>query len=63
MSVVGPRPHMIMEDKELENKIPGYRKRGFVKPGITGLAAVNGFRGGTNDMALMKKRTEYDICI
>ena len=61
MSTVGPRPHMVGEDHELAEKVINYRVRRFVKPGITGWAAINGYRGGTNDMALMSKRTEYDI--
>lgn len=61
MSVVGPRPHMKGEDEELAQVIPKYRVRRFVKPGITGWSAVNGYRGGTDDMKLMKKRTDYDI--
>ena len=61
MSVVGPRPHMIDEDYNLEKNINNYKIRRFVKPGITGWAAIKGFRGGTNDMKLMSKRTELDI--
>ena len=61
MSTVGPRPHMIGEDSILENNIPRYKMRRFVKPGVTGWAAINGYRGGTNDINLMVKRTEYDI--
>jgi putative colanic acid biosynthesis UDP-glucose lipid carrier transferase len=61
MSVVGPRPHMLEEDLYIRKKIPKYRLRQFIKPGITGWAAVNGYRGGTEDLELMKKRTEYDI--
>ncbi|MHA1230899.1 MAG: exopolysaccharide biosynthesis polyprenyl glycosylphosphotransferase [Candidatus Helarchaeota archaeon] len=61
MSVVGPRPHMLREDLEIRKKIPKYRIRQFVKPGITGLAAVNGFRGGNKDIEHMRKRTEIDI--
>lgn len=61
MSVVGPRPHMLQEDMEIRKIVPKYRIRQFVKPGITGWAAVNGYRGGTNDLELMKKRTEHDI--
>ena len=61
MSVVGPRPHMVSEDKEIASKIKKYRIRRFIKPGITGLAAVEGFRGGTEDMPLMAKRIKYDI--
>jgi len=61
MSVVGPRPHMLKEDLEIRKKIPKYRIRQFVKPGITGLAAVNGFRGGNKDLEHMRKRTEIDL--
>lgn len=61
MSVVGPRPHMLQEDMEIRQIVPKYRIRQFVKPGITGWAAVNGYRGGTKDLELMKKRTEHDI--
>ncbi|MCD6204832.1 MAG: exopolysaccharide biosynthesis polyprenyl glycosylphosphotransferase, partial [Candidatus Marinimicrobia bacterium] len=61
MSVVGPRPHMLQEDLEIRKIVPRYRIRQFVKPGITGWAAVNGYRGGTKDLNLMKKRTEHDI--
>jgi len=61
MSVVGPRPHMLEEDLSVRKKVPKYRLRQFVKPGITGWAAMNGLRGGTENLELMKKRTEYDI--
>jgi len=61
MSTVGPRPHMVGEDKVLVKKVRRYRVRRFVKPGITGWAAINGYRGGTDDIELMSKRTEHDI--
>lgn len=61
MSLVGPRPHMVSEDMHLEENLEGYALRRRVKPGITGWAQVNGYRGGTNDMTLMQKRTDYDI--
>ena len=61
MSTVGPRPHMAGEDYELAERVHYYRVRRFVKPGITGFAAVKGYRGGTNDFELMTKRTELDI--
>ena len=61
MSVVGPRPHMVNEDKDIADKIKRYRIRRFVKPGITGLAAIKGYRGGTNNLKLMQKRIDYDI--
>jgi len=52
---------MVGEDKELERSINQYRVRRFVKPGITGFAAIKGYRGGTDDLDLMEKRTELDI--
>ena len=61
MSIVGPRPHMIKEDDMLAKELSKYRIRHWVRPGITGLAAVNGFRGGTEDMELMQKRINFDI--
>ena len=61
MSIVGPRPHMLNEEVILDAKLDRYRVRRFVKPGITGWAAVNGFRGGTKDMTLMQKRIYLDI--
>jgi putative colanic acid biosynthesis UDP-glucose lipid carrier transferase len=61
MSTVGPRPHMVGEDHELAEHVNHYRMRRFVKPGITGLAAIKGYRGGTDDLDLMTKRTELDI--
>jgi putative colanic acid biosynthesis UDP-glucose lipid carrier transferase len=61
MSIVGPRPHDVKENMEIRNKIKSYMWRHISKPGLTGWAQVNGFRGGTSDIALMQKRTEYDI--
>ena len=61
MSVVGPRPHMVSEDIYLESQIKNYAKRRAFKPGITGYAAVKGFRGGTEDLDLMQKRIDLDI--
>jgi len=61
MSTVGPRPHMVGEDISLEKHVRRYRMRRFVKPGITGWAAINGYRGGTEDIDLMARRTEHDI--
>lgn len=61
MSIVGPRPHDVKENIEIRNKIKSYMWRHISKPGLTGWAQVNGFRGGTSDMTLMQKRTEYDI--
>lgn len=61
MSVVGPRPHMLSEDKMLADKIEKYRMRRWVKPGITGFAAVKGFRGGTESLELMQQRINLDV--
>ena len=61
MSLVGPRPHMILEDDMLAEQLSKYRMRHWVKPGITGLAAIKGYRGGTEDMGLMQKRIDYDV--
>ncbi len=61
MSVIGPRPHMVSEDQDIAEKIEKYRIRRFVKPGITGLAAIKGYRGGTENLKLMQKRIDYDI--
>ena len=61
MSVIGPRPHMQYEDESLSRQIPKYPVRRFVKPGISGWAQVHGYRGGTNSLEDMIKRTEYDI--
>ena len=61
MSIVGPRPHMIEEDNKLAKNLVNYRIRHWVRPGITGLAAVKGLRGGTENMRLMQSRIDYDI--
>ncbi|PST84510.1 undecaprenyl-phosphate glucose phosphotransferase [Pedobacter yulinensis] len=61
MSVVGPRPHMLKHTEEYSKLINGYMARQFLKPGITGWAQVNGFRGETTDPALMEKRVEHDL--
>lgn len=61
MSVVGPRPHMLLVDDFYKLKIGRYSVRSLVKPGITGLAQVNGLRGDTGDMEIkMKKRILAD---
>jgi putative colanic acid biosynthesis UDP-glucose lipid carrier transferase len=61
MSVVGPRPHMLRHTEEYSAIISQYMVRQFVKPGITGWAQVNGFRGETRDHAAMENRVEHDI--
>lgn len=61
MSVVGPRPHMLMHTEFYTNEIGGYMVRHFVKPGITGWAQVTGFRGETKELWQMKERLKRDI--
>ncbi len=60
MSVVGPRPHMLLHTEEYSKKISKYMLRHLIKPGITGWAQINGYRGNTEDSELMRKRIEYD---
>lgn len=60
MSIVGPRPHAIAVNEQYRRLIPSYMIRHKVKPGITGWAQVNGYRGG-DDLELMTKRVEYDL--
>jgi putative colanic acid biosynthesis UDP-glucose lipid carrier transferase len=61
MSVVGPRPHAIAHNELYRKLIRGYMIRHKVKPGITGLAQVNGLRGETDTVEKMQKRVEYDL--
>ena len=61
MSVVGPRPHMLLIDNYYKTRIGRYAIRSLVRPGITGLAQVNGLRGDEGDMSIeMKKRILAD---
>lgn len=60
MSVVGPRPHMLIHTEQYRTIIDKYMIRHHLKPGITGWAQINGFRGQTNHV-LMEKRIEHDI--
>ena len=61
MSVVGPRPHAVQHNNQYEQLIDRYMQRHYVKPGITGWAQVNGFRGETRELHAMKKRVQYDL--
>jgi len=61
MSVVGPRPHMVYHTEQYSKIINKYMVRHFVKPGITGWAQVNGYRGNTENNILMEKRIEHDM--
>ena len=61
MSVVGPRPHMLLHTDIYRKKIGNYMVRHFVKPGITGWAQVTGFRGETSELWQMEGRVKRDI--
>jgi Undecaprenyl-phosphate glucose phosphotransferase len=61
MSVVGPRPHMLKHTQDYNEQIDNFMVRHFVKPGITGLAQVSGFRGETKKVSDMKRRVNADI--
>src|SRR5262249_48805077 len=60
MSLVGPRPHAVRHNEEYAQMIRGYFARHRVKPGMTGWAQVNGFRGETNTLEKMEARVQYD---
>ena len=61
MSIVGPRPHMIKHTEAYSALIDKYMLRHTIKPGITGWAQVNGYRGQTDELWKMEKRVEYDV--
>ncbi|RDC54277.1 undecaprenyl-phosphate glucose phosphotransferase [Pedobacter chinensis] len=61
MSVVGPRPHMLKHTEEYKKIINQFMVRHFLKPGITGWAQVNGFRGETKENGAMENRVKFDI--
>ena len=61
MSIVGPRPHAISHNELYRKLIKGYMVRHKVRPGITGWAQVNGFRGETETVDSMQKRIDFDI--
>jgi putative colanic acid biosysnthesis UDP-glucose lipid carrier transferase len=61
MSLVGPRPHAVAHNEEYRKVISGYMVRHKVKPGITGLAQVNGLRGETRTLDQMEARIRYDL--
>ncbi len=61
MSLVGPRPHAVAHNELYRNKIHGYMLRHKVKPGITGWAQVNGWRGETEMLEKMERRIEHDL--
>jgi len=61
MSVVGPRPHMLKHTEQYSALIEHYLNRHHVKPGITGWAQVNGYRGETDEFWKMEQRVKYDM--
>ncbi|MBX3709362.1 MAG: undecaprenyl-phosphate glucose phosphotransferase [Gammaproteobacteria bacterium] len=61
MSIVGPRPHALAHNELYKDSIYTYMQRHHVKPGITGWAQVNGWRGETDTLTKMQKRVEYDL--
>jgi Undecaprenyl-phosphate glucose phosphotransferase len=61
MSLVGPRPHALAHDAQYSELISNYPFRHYVKPGLTGWAQVNGFRGETSDVSMMKERVTLDL--
>ena len=61
MSLVGPRPHAISHDDEYGRIIASYALRHHMRPGLTGWAQVNGFRGETNTIELMEARVKFDL--
>ncbi|MDB5135604.1 MAG: Undecaprenyl-phosphate glucose phosphotransferase, partial [Mucilaginibacter sp.] len=61
MSILGPRPHMLSHTEQYRQIIDKYMIRHFLKPGISGWAQINGYRGETKNALLMEKRVEHDI--
>ncbi len=61
MSIVGPRPHAVAHNEQYRKQVPGYMLRHKVKPGITGWAQINGWRGETDTLDKMQKRVEFDL--
>ena len=61
MSIVGPRPHATNHNDIFNKAIAPFARRHNVKPGITGWAQVNGYRGAADTLEKMKQRVEYDL--
>ncbi len=61
MSLIGPRPHALVHDDHYDEMLEGYANRHQVKPGMTGWAQVNGFRGPTDNDFKMRARVEHDL--
>ncbi|MDB6050294.1 MAG: capsular polysaccharide biosynthesis protein [Pseudomonas sp.] len=61
MSIVGPRPHAVAHNEQYRTQVSCYMLRHKVKPGITGWAQINGWRGETDTLDKMQKRVEFDL--
>ena len=61
LSLVGPRPHAVAHNEQYRSLIQGYMLRHMVKPGITGWAQVNGWRGETAEIEKMEQRVRHDL--
>lgn len=61
MSIVGPRPHMLKHTEDYSKIVSQYMVRHLIKPGITGWAQVNGFRGPTDELWKMERRVQCDV--
>ena len=61
MSLVGPRPHMLKHTDDYSKQLGDFMVRHFIKPGITGWAQVNGYRGETKTLEQMEGRVKYDL--
>jgi putative colanic acid biosynthesis UDP-glucose lipid carrier transferase len=61
MSIVGPRPHLIEHNNQFSRLLADYHVRAFVKPGITGLAQVRGFRGEARNSSDIENRVACDL--
>jgi len=61
MSVVGPRPHMLVHTEYYAERIPNFMERHTVKPGVTGLAQATGWRGDTPELWIMEERLRRDL--
>lgn len=61
MSIVGPRPHAVAHNEQYRKLVPGYMLRHKIKPGVTGWAQVNGWRGETDTLEKMEQRVRFDL--
>jgi lipopolysaccharide/colanic/teichoic acid biosynthesis glycosyltransferase len=61
MSLVGPRPHALAHDNQFDKSVGNYAYRHHVKPGVTGWAQVNGYRGPTPNIEDIRSRVEHDL--